>query len=805
MQAIIGLLVVAAVGDTLPTPSVEPIISRLGFATALALQDDELFVGHTGIPVAWQFNASRPGLIHIFKRTAATTTLGSWIPTGTISAPDLATGDGFGSAISIHGNRLAVGAPYQNGGAVYLFQRADGKWRQTARIDQPNGKPGDRFGHSVIVGDDFLAVGAPGADSGRGAVALYHRTPEGWSAPQLAARGGFPGSHLGAVLAYDKGWLAAGAPAALDVPTPQRSDSGGGAVLLLRQAAEQWTVAATLTPPDPVAGFGLAVAIDSNRIYVGSPQADGLTGEVQIFSRSGDAWFLSDRVRPTANGTPLAFGRSLAIVNGSLIVGAPFSTSRAGEIFGFTLGPLGWALRSQTTATPPDQTALFGRAMTASGGYLAVAGPIADFWEGTGWMYRVAAGGELISEDTVIPESEGFSPITGAERRCDEAAAAQFPCADVDLLSFLPNESIGARRGVMLNDIWGWTDPTTSREYALVGRVDGTSFVDVTDPVNPVYLGDLPMHPGSHPNRWRDMKVYQNHLFVVADNVGPHGMQVFDLTRLRNLDSAPVTFAADAHYDMIAESHNIIINEETGFAYAVGSGGGGESCGGGLHIIDIRTPKAPAFVGCHADASVGRSLTGAVHDAQCLIYRGPDQRYHNRELCFNSAETALTIVDVTDKAAIQTVAVASYPNTSYAHQGWLTDDQRFFFMGDEGDELDGTAPKTRTLVWDVERLDEPVLVTEFFGTIAATDHNLYIRGNYMFQSNYAGGLRVIDIRNPTAPHESGYLDTVPGDDNGPGFAGSWSNYPFFPSGTIVVTSRKEGLFVVRHRPRQLVP
>ena len=260
-----------------------------------------------------------------------------------------------------------------------------------------------------------------------------------------------------------------------------------------------------------------------------------------------------------------------------------------------------------------------------------------------------------------------------------------------------------------------------------------------------------------------------------------------------------------AHYDGIASAHNIVINEATGYAYPVGANGGGETCGGALHMVDIRDPARPTFAGCFADASTGRQRTGYIHDAQCVTYRGPDARYHGREICFNSSETAVGIADVTDKAKPVPLAVAAYPNTAYAHQGWLTEDQKFFFLDDEGDELAGTVPRTRTLVWDVSRLDEPVLVTEFLGTTSATDHNLYIRGRYMYQSNYVAGLRVIDVADPAHPRETGYLDTVPYGENAPGYAGSWSNYPYFPSGTIVVTSGREGLFVVRHRPEEMTP
>jgi choice-of-anchor B domain-containing protein len=222
-------------------------------------------------------------------------------------------------------------------------------------------------------------------------------------------------------------------------------------------------------------------------------------------------------------------------------------------------------------------------------------------------------------------------------------------------------------------------------------------------------------------------------------------------------------------------------------------------------MIDIREPANPTFAGCYADKSTGNARTGYTHDNQCVTYKGPDTRYQGREICFNSSETALGIADVTDKANPKPIAVGSYPNTNYAHQGWLSEDHRYFYLDDEGDELSGAVPRTRTLVWDVAKLDEPVLAKEFLGTTAATDHNLYVRGRFMFQSNYVSGLRVIDISDPVNPKETGFFDTVPTGENVPGFAGSWSNFPYFPSGTIVVTSMKEGLFIVRHRPTQLVP
>ena len=125
---------------------------------------------------------------------------------------------------------------------------------------------------------------------------------------------------------------------------------------------------------------------------------------------------------------------------------------------------------------------------------------------------------------------------------CNGGTADDFSCFGVDLRSRVPLTDMG---GVAGNDLWGWADAQSGNEYALMGMTNGTAFVDVTDPENPVYLGILPTETISSP--WRDIKVYQDHAYIVADASGAHGMQAFDLTRLRGVN-APQTFNADALY-----------------------------------------------------------------------------------------------------------------------------------------------------------------------------------------------------------------------------------------------------------------
>jgi choice-of-anchor B domain-containing protein len=289
--------------------------------------------------------------------------------------------------------------------------------------------------------------------------------------------------------------------------------------------------------------------------------------------------------------------------------------------------------------------------------------------------------------------------------------------------------------------------------------------------------------------------VYKNHAYIVADGAGQHGVQVFDLTQLRDFNGTPKTFEMTNYYDQIASAHNIVINEDTGFAYSVGSSSGGETCGGGLHMIDIREPANPKFAGCFTDGKTGRRGTGYSHDAQCVVYHGPDADYQGHEICLGSNETALSIADVTDKENPVSVSIAEYPKTAYTHQGWLTEDHRYFYMNDEGDEPRGLVEGTRTLIWDLADLDEPILVGEHIATTTETDHNLYVKGNLMYQSNYGAGFRVLDISNPEEPVEVAFFDTSPIGGGG----SSWSNYPYFKSGTIVVTGGSNGLFVLRKK------
>ncbi len=370
----------------------------------------------------------------------------------------------------------------------------------------------------------------------------------------------------------------------------------------------------------------------------------------------------------------------------------------------------------------------------------------------------------------------GFTP-------CEDGLAGIYPCSGFDLLGRVTLSEMSAGSG---NDIWGWRDPQNNKEYALVGLDNGTAFVDITDTENLVYLGKLPTQTTASP--WRDIKVYQDHAFIGAEADG-HGMQVFDLTKLRDVSNPPVTFSEDALFTGFGNSHNIVINEETGYAYPVGTARN-DAFNGGVHFVDISNPTTPTAAG-------GYGASGYTHDAQVISYNGPDADYTGREILIGANEAFIVIVDVTDKGNPAMITQIQYPNIGYTHQGWFTDDQRFFILGDELDEIN-IGFNSRTLVFDFSDLDNPFLHTTYSGPTGAIDHNGYVLGNQFFLANYTAGVRVLDISDIAAGNltETGFFDTFTGN-NTASFDGVWSVYPYFPTGKIIVNDINSGLFIIR--------
>lgn len=389
----------------------------------------------------------------------------------------------------------------------------------------------------------------------------------------------------------------------------------------------------------------------------------------------------------------------------------------------------------------------------------------------------------------------------------EHGASMGFTGFGINMASRVPLADMGGPAGTLGSAIWGWTDRTAPggpREYALFGLSNGTSFVDITNPFAPVYVGRLPTVTGT--SVWRELQTRGDYAFVVSDVNANHGMQIMDLKKLRNYSGTPITFSHDAHYvsgsqsGAFSNAHTIQINEATPFAYVFGS----STHNGGVHVVDISNPLNPTFV-------TGFSSVGYVHDGQSVIYNGPDVAHRGKEILFaanskssaNTNDDAVQILDVSNKAAITILGSRSHDNARYIHQGRLTEDHRYFLVDDELDEVYDQSI-TKTHVYDVSDLDNPIYKGgwEHTNQNKIIDHNLFIKGNLVFSSNYTRGLRVLNIDDLGATggpqmRELAWFDTYPADDAEKSFNGQWGNYPFFDSGSIIVGDRQNGLFVLQ--------
>ncbi len=210
-------------------------------------------------------------------------------------------------------------------------------------------------------------------------------------------------------------------------------------------------------------------------------------------------------------------------------------------------------------------------------------------------------------------------------------------------------------------------------------------------------------------------------------------------------------------------------------------------------MVDIRNPTNPVAAGNFGG-------DGYTHDCQVVTYQGPDPDYANSEIAFCCNEDTVTIVDVTDKANMFQISRNPYAQDGYTHQGWLSEDHRYFYMGDELDESQQGGP-TRTHIFDCLDLDNPVYRGFYAGTVNTIDHNLYVKGNRLYCGNYASGLRVLemDANDPSLLTEVAWFDSYNTND-GVNFDGVWSVYPYYESDVVLIHDRQGGMFLVKLSP-----
>ncbi|KAH7374748.1 hypothetical protein B0T11DRAFT_308627 [Plectosphaerella cucumerina] len=441
-----------------------------------------------------------------------------------------------------------------------------------------------------------------------------------------------------------------------------------------------------------------------------------------------------------------------------------------------------------------------------------------EFWQG-----EAAAG---LLDSTKWPRLNYTKCVNGVAEAVKGDPLHTFKCKNIDLYDFVNHAELGSpgsdaqlRTG---SGSWGWVDPESGREFIANGQYDGTSFVEILPEGRIKVLGFLPaVVPSAARSLWKEVRRYKNYI-VVGSELEGHGVQIFDLKKLLTIDlkegDKPVQFTRSdltGFFNELAigSSHNVVINEESQWGASVGSRPRDVDCLGGFIFFDLKDPSKPTRIGCAKE-------DGYIHDAECLVYRGPHTEYVGRDICYGYNEDSLTIYDVTDKANATILSITGYEGVQYTHQGAVLDKewQEYLVMDDEYDEVGRTGPHVGpaidrfavTYIWDISDLTAPKQTGLYKATVRSIDHNQYINkyDGLVYQSSYGAGLRVYDVssipQDPTGDSvcEVAYFDIYPEDDGlqagqNPTFVGSWSSYAEFPSGFVWINTIERGGYLVK--------
>ncbi len=388
---------VPCVATTLGSGSLDPMA---WFGFAVDLDGDRLAVASLyddagSIPDA--------GRVRIYQRTAN----GAWALEATLTATSPAADDGFGFALDLDGDLLAVGSYLDdtdagtNAGSVTVFQRMPtGEWIAIATITRPAGAAFDLFGSSVALDDTWLAVGAPLADlhlaTDGGAVELFRVNRSAFASIAFEAEISPTAPHndarFGSTLALDGSLLAIGAPSDT---VGALAGAGSVEVRSLDPGAQMWFLTQRLTAhvPHAAAGFGTSLAIGAERLLVGEPFVDAVAAGTP--GVSGRAWAFERSPNGAWSGQPLpvpplsasiqwtTLGYSVALSGNDAFVGARDATvnglAGAGAVACYRrAGILSWSATDALTDPTPAATDFFGYGLDADGTTLTASSVLAE-------------------------------------------------------------------------------------------------------------------------------------------------------------------------------------------------------------------------------------------------------------------------------------------------------------------------------------------------------------------------------------------------------------------------------------------
>lgn len=285
-----------------------------------------------------------------------------------LTASDAMAQEWFGSAVSISGDTLLVGAADSSGfdyGAAYFFDRVGQEWVESQKVLGTPITESAKFGFSVAISGDRALIGAPFGVSDLGLAFLYERAGGTWIQTRA-----FSGQHLsfpehnGYSVAIDGDVLAIGAPLR----------SSEGAVTARWWDGVDWRPGELKKPvPQNDDVFGWSVAVSDAFVVVGAPGEDNETGAAYVYRRDGGSWDFEIRLEDPDGAVGDRFGESVAISEGTVVVGSPWATRAlgSGKVFVWRLGGGGWSLSDSTFET---NFTGFGRTVAVERGRVAVSG-----------------------------------------------------------------------------------------------------------------------------------------------------------------------------------------------------------------------------------------------------------------------------------------------------------------------------------------------------------------------------------------------------------------------------------------------
>ena len=314
-----------------------------------------------------------------------------------------------------------------------------------------------------------------------------------------------------------------------------------------------------------------------------------------------------------------------------------------------------------------------------------------------------------------------------------------------------------------LNDIWGYTDEN-GNEYAIVGLMDGTSVVDISDPANPV---EISYFPGDN-SIWRDVKVWGDYAYVTTE--ATQGLEIIDLTPLPGSTTLTSSLYFGPSGNEWQSAHNIYIDE--GYAYIFGANRGN----GGVIILDVNTtPGTPI--------EIGEFDEWYCHDG--FVQNDTGYFSHINDGFF-------TIVDLNDKSNVQLTDVIGSLSTSsvFTHNCWASANGQVLYTTDEKENgfIDS---------YDISDPANPIQLDIIQSSPGNNiiPHNTHVKGDLIITSYYTDGVVVHDVSDPSNMVEVANFDTSP-DYNGNTFNGCWGVYPFFASDNLIASDIEKGLYVL---------